>query len=71
MTKWVYVLEGEPVNVFENRKAAVKFFLKMLEQTAQDFQGQAITDEYYYSIKIPAQEFKPLQRGVQTQIMEE
>ena len=58
--KWVYILEGEPANVFENRKEAVKFFLKMLEQTAQDFQGQAITDEYDYSIKIPAQEFKPL-----------
>ena len=58
---WILIRNGEVVNVFENRRDAVKHFKELLEQTLKDFKTQDKTDEYSYPIKIPETEIKPVE----------
>lgn len=61
MAKWILIRNGEVRNVFASRREAVKHFKKLLKQTLSDFEKQDRTDEYDYSIKIPAMEIKPVE----------
>ncbi len=59
--KWILIRNGEVRNIFQNRKEAVKYFKKLLEQTLKDFKKQDKTKDFDYAIKIPETEIKPVE----------
>lgn len=58
---WIFIRGGEVSGVFENRKKAVKYYKKLLEQTLKDLKNQDKTDEYDYPIKVFEIEIKPIE----------
>lgn len=60
-SKWIYIRDYEVRGIFENRKEAIKYLKEILKQTLKDLDKQDENDNFDYAIKIPLQEFKPVE----------